>query len=164
MSSWHVVNTAPYQERRAESNLRRQGYRVWLPSLRRSRRHARRIDTIAAPLFPGYLFVELGTEETWSPINGTFGVRRILCDGERPLPLPTEFVQDLRRTIDGEGFVAVPETLTQGQKVRLIAGPFVGCAGTLLGLAARDRVSILLRVLGHEVATVVPRRAVIAAA
>jgi transcriptional antiterminator RfaH len=52
MIGWYVVNKLPPQEAQAESNLLRQGYRIWLPSIRRSRRHARLIETILAPLFP----------------------------------------------------------------------------------------------------------------
>ena len=156
---WYVINTLPHQEGRAEANLRRQGYRAWLPTIKRSRRHARRIDTILSPLFPGYLFVELDPErEAWTSINGTYGVRRILCRGDRPMPVPSGFMEALRQTIDGEGAVAVPETLKPGQKVRLIAGPFVDCVGTLLHLTANGRVSLLLQLLGQEVSTVVSRR------
>ena len=76
-SRWYVVHTRPHQERRAEANLLRQGYRAWLPQMERSRRHARRIETVRTPLFPGYLFVELDiAREAWCAINGTFGVRR----------------------------------------------------------------------------------------
>ena len=60
MSRWYVVHTRPHQERRAEANLLRQGFRVWLPVMERSRRHARRIETVRGALFPGYLFVESG--------------------------------------------------------------------------------------------------------
>jgi transcriptional antiterminator RfaH len=52
MQRWYVVHTQSYQEARAELNLRRQGFEVWLPLSRRRRRHARRIDTVLAPLFP----------------------------------------------------------------------------------------------------------------
>ena len=45
---WYVVHTRPHQERRAEANLVRQGFRTWLPVMERSRRHARRIDTVCA--------------------------------------------------------------------------------------------------------------------
>jgi transcriptional antiterminator RfaH len=159
VSQWFVVNTLPHQEARAEANLRRQGYRAWLPSIKRSRRHARRIDTILAPLFPGYVFVELDlSHESWSPINGTFGVRRLLCHRDRPAPVPDNFMQALRETLNEEGVVAVPEPLKPGQKVRLIAGPFVDCIGTLLYLAAKGRVALLLSVLGQEVSTMVSRR------
>ena len=85
MNRWYVVHARPHQERRAEANLLRQGFRVWLPVMERSRRHARRIETVRSALFPGYLFVELDIERaTWRAINGTFGVRRLLADGLYP--------------------------------------------------------------------------------
>lgn len=159
MSRWYVVNTLPHQEARAEVNLRQQGYRPWLPSMKRVRRHARRVDTVAAPLFPGYLFVELDVEsEAWGPINGTFGVRRLLCHRERPAPMPAGFVEALRQTADGDGFLSAPETLGPGQKVRLIAGPLVDCVGTLMHLASNGRVGLLLHLLGQDVSAVVSRR------
>lgn len=161
--AWYVVNTLPHQEIRAEANLKRQGYRAWLPAFRRSRRHARRIETVLAPLFPGYLFVQLDlARDAWSPINGTYGVRRLLCRDERPARVPEDFVEGLRHTVDGEGLVAVPEAgLEPGRKVRLLAGPFADCIGTLLHLAARDRVALLLDVLGTQVSTLVSRRMVV---
>ena len=74
---WYVVHTRPHRERRAEANLLRQGNRAWLPQMERSRRHARRIETVRMPLFPGYLFVSLDmARDAWRAIDGTFGVRR----------------------------------------------------------------------------------------
>ena len=74
---WYLVHTRPHQERRAEANLLRQGYRAWLPQMERSRRHARRIETTRMPLFPGCLFVSLDmARDAWRAIDGTFGVRR----------------------------------------------------------------------------------------
>jgi transcriptional antiterminator RfaH len=95
---WCVVNSLPHQEARAKANLVRQGYRAWLPTIRRSRRHARRIETVLAPLFPGYLFVDLDpTQQIWSPINGTGGVRRLLCDNMRPASVPDSFMEGCKR-------------------------------------------------------------------
>ena len=154
---WCVVNSLPHQEGRAEANLVRQGYRVWLPTFRRSRRHARRIETVLAPLFPGYLFVELNlTQQIWSPINGTFGVRRLLCENMRPACVPNSFMEALQKRTNDEGIVAMAaSSLRPGQKVRLVAGPFIDCIGTLLRLDAKDRVALLLSILGQEVRAVV---------
>lgn len=162
MKRWYAAHTLPHQEMRAQSNLDRQGYRVWLPAFKRSRRHARRIDTVTAPVFPGYLFVELDLDiDAWSPINGTFGVRRLLCQEGRPSEVPASFIEELSQTLDDDGLVSLPETaLKPGQKVRLLAGPFADCVGTLLGLAARDRVALLLQVLGTDVSATVSRRLV----
>lgn len=145
-----MVNTRPHQEARAELNLKRQGYRAWLPVMERSRRHARRIDTVRVPVFPGSLFVELDIDrKSWSAINGSFGVRRLLTEGPHPKALPDDFVAALRDTAGAEGTCAVaPNNLEPGETVRITAGPFVDCVAVVCALAPGDRVKLLLDVLG----------------
>lgn len=164
--AWYVANTLPHHEVRAKTNLLQQGYRAWLPTLKRARRHARRIDTVLAPLFPGYLFVELDpTKQIWSPINGTVGVRRLLCQNMRPVRVPDKFIETLRQRTDNDGIVAtLGSDLRPGQKVRIVAGPLLDRVGTLLNLAAKDRVALLLSILGQEVSTVMSRSFVTPAA
>ena len=166
MSKWYVVHTRPHQEQRAEVNLARQGYRTWLPVMERSRRRAKRFESGHAPLFPGYLFVELDIgREPWRAINGTFGVKRLLADGPRPRALPEEFVTALREATGADG-VSSPEPpdLKPGDAVTIAIGPFVECAAVVLRLAPRERVEVLLDVLGGRVPARLPKRAVIAAA
>ena len=166
MTRWYVVHARPHQEHRAEVNLTRQGYRVWLPVMERSRRRAKRFETGHLPLFPGYLFVELDiAREPWRAINGTFGVKRLLADGPHPRAVPEEFVTALRKATRADG-VSTPEPpdLKPGDAVTIAAGPFVECAAIVLRLAPRDRVEVLLDVLGGRVPARLPKRAVIAAA
>jgi len=166
MNRWYVVNTRPHQELRAELNLKRQGYRAWLPVMERSRRHARRIETIRVPVFPGYLFVELDIErEAWGAINGTFGVRRLLADGGRPQALPDAFVAALWESGEREGTcVITPEILQPGETVRITSGPFVDCIAVVQELSPGERVKLLLNVLGGRITAEVSRRAVASAA
>ena len=166
MNRWYVVHTRPHQERRAETNLLRQGFRVWLPVMERSRRHARRIETVRGALFPGYLFVALDPEcAAWRAINGTFGVRWLLCDGTRPQALPQNFVAALRCAVAADGLsTAAPADLRPGDAVRITAGPFTECAASVLRLGPGERVEVLLDVLGGRVPARLPRRAVVAAA
>jgi transcription elongation factor/antiterminator RfaH len=162
MKAWYVASVQPHQEERADQNLRRQGFESWLPRTRRSRRHARRIDMILAPFFPGYLFVRLNCElERWRSINGTRGVRHLLCQDGRPAQLPAGFVESLRDSADVEGLLTVPaEALKVGEPVRLASGPFADYVGTLVRLTDQGRVTLLLKLLGRDVVTLVPRGAV----
>ena len=166
MSSWYVVHARPHQEQRAEVNLARQGYRVWLPMMKRSRRRMKRFESGRAPLFPGYLFVELDVaRQPWRAINGTFGVKRLLTDGPRPQALPEEFVVALREVTGDDGVsTPAPPDLQPGDAVTITAGPFVECAAVVLRLAPRERVEVLLDVLGGRVPARLPRRSVISAA
>ncbi|TVR96093.1 MAG: transcriptional activator RfaH [Rhodospirillales bacterium] len=166
MSEWCVVNTLPHQEARAELNLLRQGFRAWFPVMARTRRHARKIETIRAPVFPGYLFVELDLDrESWGTINHSFGVRRLLTQDLKPQVVPDGFVVTLRDAIDPDGIWAMPAAeLRPGQRVRVASGPFADQVATVVSLAPGDRVRVLLEMLGGAVTTTLPRSAVIHAA
>ncbi|MCY4310853.1 MAG: transcriptional activator RfaH [Rhodospirillaceae bacterium] len=163
---WYVVHARPHQERRAEENLRRQGYRVWLPVMARSRRHARRIETVRVPLFPGYLFVALDlARDRWRAINGTFGVRRLVANGARPMALPEEFVASLHGATGADGLSTMaPADLQPGDAVTIVSGPFTEYAAVILRLGSADRVEVLLDILGGRVPARLSRRALVAAA
>ncbi|MFN3622682.1 MAG: transcriptional activator RfaH [Hyphomicrobium sp.] len=167
MKRWYVVASQPLKEARAESNLCRQGYEVWLPKLLRERRHARRIDRAMVPMFPGYLFVRFDPDvQPWRAINGTFGVRHLIVQGDRPRPILGDFVDRLKEAADESGIVGLQgaEALRSGHRLRLLTGPFADTVGTLVRLAQRDRVAMLLDLLGREVEILVSRRDVMAVA
>ncbi len=166
MRAWYVVNTLVHQEGRGEADLTCQGFHAWWPAILRARRHDRRIDTVRAPLFPGYVFVEVDPETTsWSPINGTFGVRRLFCENGKLAKLPDSFVGQLRRSLEDIGIASPGQPwFKPGHQVRLLSGPFADYVGTLLKLTAKDRVTLLLSVLGRDVETLVATRQVAPAA
>ena len=158
MQGWYVVHTQAHQEARAELNLRRQGFAAWLPLFRRARRHARRIDHVLAPLFPRYLFVRLDLSiQPWRAINGTFGVVRLLCNGDTPLAVPDGLVEKIMQRRDGSGTVVLPpRRLAVGEAVRVALGPFADLEGLFQEMAGRDRVVLLFNVLGRKVRASVP--------
>ena len=158
MRRWFVVNAHTGQEQRAEFNLHRQGYCVWLPSFRKLRKHARKTVSVDAAVFPGYLFVEFDPDaDRWYPIMNTFGVRRLLSNERGPVAVPQRFLDNLRGhlALDGEAPDALPE-LAAGAELEVVSGPFAGSFATFLGLAAQERVRVLLNVLGAGVRTTLP--------
>ena len=72
---WYVVQTHPHAEQKASLNLARQGYGVYLPRYLKRRRHARRVETVAAPLFPRYMFVAVDRAVQQMAVH-SFDVRR----------------------------------------------------------------------------------------
>ena len=54
---WYVAQTQANAENKAVAHLARQGFATYLPRYLKRRSHARRVDVVAAPLFPRYLFV-----------------------------------------------------------------------------------------------------------
>jgi len=122
-SRWYVAQTHPRAEAKAAWHLRRQGFTIYLPRILKQRRHARRIDRVAAPLFPSYLFVSIDmTTQRWLAVDSTIGVTRLVRDYERP-----------------------------GDKVRVIGGALCDCCGLYEGMTGQERVAILLELLGRKV-------------
>lgn len=163
---WFAVNTRPRCEAHAARHLARQGFAPWLPEVRATRRHARKTETIATALFPGYLFVGFDPAvQPWRAINGTVGVRRLVSQGDRPLPVPDAFINELRGRQGADGFFAIATgDLRPGDQVRFRAGPFTDCVGTLLRVEGRDRVCLLFGILGRAITATAPREDIVAAA
>lgn len=156
-AQWFVVQTNPNEEMKADINLRRQNYETWVPSFRKTRRHARKTDSVLSPLFPGYLFVKMDVGmQGWRSINGTFGVRALLCSDSKPLAVPPDFIETLQRQVLDDGSFAQPDAMKSGQIVRITGGAFEDCVATIVSLNGSDRALLLLKILGREVETFVP--------
>jgi transcriptional antiterminator RfaH len=151
---WYVVQTQVNGEAKATRNLLRQGYDVYLPRYLKRRRHARKVDFAARPLFPRYMFVAIDiATQRWRSIQSTFGVSRLVANGNHPAIVPEGVIHSLKAREDDKGFVRLDSkpAFAPGEKVRVLAGAFVDSAGLFSGVADHDRVSILLDMLGREV-------------
>jgi transcriptional antiterminator RfaH len=151
---WYVVQTQVNGEAKAAQNLLRQGYQVYLPRYLKRRRHARKVDFTAKPLFPRYMFVAIDmATQRWRSIQSTFGVARLVTNGDDPATVPEGVVYALRAREDDKGFIRLDSkpAFAPGDKVRVLAGAFMDSAGLFSGLADHDRVSILLDMLGRKV-------------
>lgn len=160
---WYVVHTQPHKEAHADLHLRRQGFATYLPRYQRSRRHARRTETVARPLFPRYLFVALDVaRDRWRAIHSTIGVSHLILAGEEPLSVPDRIVAEIRARETEDGYVALglPAGIGPGSRVRLIDGIFADAKGVLERIADDRRVAILLELLGREVRVFVPAASV----
>ena len=103
---WYVAQTQPGREQCALLNLTRQDFTAYLPRWRKRRSHARKIDTVLAPLFPRYIFVSLDLDNmSWRSVNGTFGVSRMIANGERPAPVPRGVVEAIQSREGPDGAI-----------------------------------------------------------
>ena len=151
---WYVAQTHPHAETKASLHLRRQGFDVYLPRYLKQRRHARRVEKIAAPLFPSYLFVTIDmATQRWLSIDSTFGVTRLVRVGDRPAPVPQSVIDALKGRENSAGIVQLDRRprFLPGDKIRVVGGAFCDCYGLYEGMSARERVAILLDLLGRKV-------------
>jgi transcriptional antiterminator RfaH len=151
---WYVAQTHPHAEIKASWHLERQGFQTYLPRYLKKRRHARRTETVTAPLFPRYLFVAVDmTSQRWLSIRSTIGVTRMVCDGDRPAAVPVSVFEALKRREDASGLIRLDEKprFVPGDKVCVLDGAFQDCLGLYEGMSSNERVTILLDLLGRKV-------------
>jgi transcription antitermination factor NusG len=122
-----------------------EGYEVYCPRLRELRRdHGRRVEVLL-PLFPGYTFLRVVTgwwQARWTP--GTCG---LVMDGATPAKVPDAVIAEIRSRERKERSRRHPDCVRA-----------IGCASCAArdqlaiyaGMSGRDRVAVLLRLLGGE--------------
>jgi transcriptional antiterminator RfaH len=145
MGFWACAQLQPQRERLALHTLSLAGYTTYLPRLRQHRvSRGRRIETTPA-LFPGYAFVLI--ELQWHTARWAPGVVRIVLDGAAPARVPDAVIAEIRGRERG-GLVELPPPFKRGNRVRVLHGPLAGHVGLYAGMKPRERVEVLLAILG----------------
>lgn len=155
--SWYLVYCKPRQESVARENLARQGYETYLPFMREIRRRQGKRVPLIAPMFPRYLFIHLDNRtDNWAPIRSTLGVISLVRFGQTAAQVPDKLIGLLRSREDAQGLQILPaEEYKPGSRVRITQGGFAGYEGIFQAASGRDRVTVLLDVLGRKARTTV---------
>jgi transcriptional antiterminator RfaH len=150
---WYVVQTQPHAEQRADEHLRRQGFVTFLPRLLKSRRHARKTETVSRPLFPRYMFVRLDTaSQGWHAIRSTFGVTSLIGGEQGPTPVRDGIIEALHAQQGSDGFFrAQVRRFAPGEAIRVVDGLFASAVGIFERMSDVERVAVLLELLGRRV-------------
>jgi transcriptional antiterminator RfaH len=148
VSSWTVVATHPQAERWAEANISRAGYRTYLPLVagkKRDRAIRTMFHDVLLPLFPGYLFAEVGSADPWTPIRYAPGVRSLIIYGNRLQYARAGAVEALQA---GEEFRReVPQGAAAwrvGASCAILGGVFEGAAAVVVELRGLRAVVALI--------------------
>ncbi len=155
---WFAAITQPQREGVAIDNLRRQGFFTFAPLERVVRRHARKTIATTAPVFRGYVFIRMDpTRARWRSINGTLGVRSLVTSCDIPLAVKPGVIETLIASTDADGVLEFVDSLQPGMTVRLKEGPFAEQLGVIERLDGRNRLVLLMSLMGGQVRTGVSR-------
>ncbi len=107
--------------------------------------------TVERRVFPGYILVQmLLTEESWYVVRNTPGVTGFVGMGNEPTPLRPEEVSQIIKRMEAEA-PRIKVTYKQGQKVRIIDGPFNDFIGTVEDIdMERAKVRVMVSFFGRD--------------
>ncbi|MDO8275209.1 MAG: transcription/translation regulatory transformer protein RfaH [Serpentinimonas sp.] len=146
---WYLVHTKPRKELCALEHLERQGFGCYLPLLRSEKLRRASLQPCDEPLFPRYLFIQLGLDlqaRSWGPIRSTVGVSRLVAFGSEPAKVPDALIDQLLRQEAVLRGQVVP-LFQPGQRVRVTQGPFAGLEGVFQIAEGERRVLVLIEML-----------------
>jgi transcription elongation factor/antiterminator RfaH len=150
--AWYLVHTHSGKEKLVVSHLERQGYCVFLPLHTKKVKAGRATKEVTAALFPAYLFVSFDRAiQNWRPINGTFGVKQLVCFNQMPAQVPSGIMEALFARLEASGLIQASPALHAGDRVRIADGPFTGQIAKIEALPSRERARLLLDIMSQWV-------------
>ena len=131
-------------------NLENQDFRSFLPMQKLTIRKGTTFKTFLRPLFPGYIFVAQGlAADQWRKINNTRGVTRVVRLDEKPTPVPATIMDQLFARCDATGVFKRSATLVAGDDAKITQGPFVDAIAKIIEIDPKQRVHLLLDLMGQ---------------
>ena len=153
MPFWSCAQIETHRERLALYTLGLAGYPTYLPRIQSKQR--------VVALFPGYAFIWV--ESQWRAARWSPGVLGLIMGGDVPAKVPDVVIAEIRSREGRDGLVKLPQParLESGDRLRIVAGPFTGQLALYAGQVPRERVAVLLAVLGAQTRVELPKRDVV---
>jgi transcriptional antiterminator RfaH len=161
--AWYCARTKPKHEHIAAANVHRNlGLEVFHPRLRVNRATRRGAARVIEPVFPCYIFVRCILTESLNEIRYATGVSTIVHFGHRTPAVSDSVIQELQECFGAEELMTADDALQPGVEVTVADGAFLGMRAFVLRvLPARQRVQILLDILGRPTPVEVDRNLVV---
>ena len=152
---WVLIYTKAKQEKKANENLQKQGFKTFLPLISPSNKKSEFKSLV--PVFPRYLFAQINLEtDNWSSIRSSYGVSHIVMFSEQFTSIPNYIVQLIQDKLDESGIYKEKVSTVDYQKgdpVFIKEGKFAGIDAIFLSKKSKDRVRLLLKLLNTSVVT-----------
>ena len=149
-AKWFCLRSQPKHEHIAAARLRQcEEIEVFCPRVRIQRSTRRGLVWFTEALFPNYLFARFEWMRSQALVRSCQGVSGIVRFGDHVPEVSAGALTDLRTYMDDAELKTVSFSITEGDDVEIVEGPFRGQNGVVKQLLpARERVKVLLEVLG----------------
>lgn len=148
---WYAVYTWARHEKVVARHFEERGVVYFLPLYQAIHRWNERAARVSSPLFPGYVFVQIGAKNRHTPLQVP-GVVHFVSTGGAPCPIPDEEVEALRMVLLNGKDVGPHPYLAPGNSVRIASGPLAGLCGTIQRTKSGSRFIVSVEMIKRSVA------------
>jgi len=158
---WYAVHSRSRHEKRIHQFLQTNSIDSFLPLYEAVHRWKDRRALVTLPLFPGYLFVHIASEERLKVLTAP-GVVRLLSAHGRPIPVPDSEIDALRNCAARNARMEPHPYLTVGRRVLVKSGPFTDMEGILIRKKGQFRLVVSVNLIARSVAMELDRSDIVA--
>ena len=149
IDNWYVLYTFSKHEKKIATYLDQAGIEFFLPLQNIVKQWSDRKRQLTLPLFPNYLFVKTNASNFWK-IRDINGVIRFVNDGRKPIPVSSNTIHSIQKVLKGN-FRLEKFLLGQGERVKVVEGPFAGVEGKFVRYKNKNMLVIEIELVNSSV-------------
>lgn len=150
---WVLIYTKARQEIVANENLKKQGFKTFLPLIDET--NESNVFRSLVPVFPRYIFAQINLGlDNWTSIKSSYGVGHIVMFGEKFTSIPNNIIKLIQDKLNEEGIYKesiLTVDFQKGDSLTIKEGRFAGIDAIFLSNKSKDRVRLLLKLLNTTV-------------
>lgn len=161
--TWFCVHSQPKHEHIAAAHLRKmEDIEVFLPRIRFRRGGQRGMTWVTEALFPGYLFAGFDWQLSLRRVQSACGVQGVVHFGNHWPAIPEAIIEELRQVIGTTELHTIAQELAAGEAVHVVEGTLRGLRAIVsCVMSERDRVAVLMELLGRQTMVELPTSSII---
>lgn len=152
--SWFVLHLRPRSEKKVAGVCEKHGIEYYLPLRRETKIYQRRKVTVYKPMFPGYLFVSFTRKER-EYLSRTGHLVRIMEPDDEALLIHE--LDQIRKALAADETLGTATVLTEGRRVRITDGPFMGIEGIVESARKKNFVRLNVDMIGSAAVVEIDR-------
>ena len=144
MKYWVIASYKINEIKRLEVNLLNQKFAYYLPKITKKKVNSPPKEEV---LFPGYIFININIKN-YSALKNTKGIKKILKFGNNISYIPDEEIKTFKFLEKSSKKDPMISKIKIGQEAIISKGSFRGTIVQIISLPSKNRVNVLLSILG----------------
>ena len=155
---WYAIYVNSRAEKKVEADLTCKGIETFLPLKKSLRKWSDRKKWIDMPLIPGYCFVKIVLKINSLEVLQTNHVVGFVRFEGKPAVIRERQIVFLKRMLKQSDYAweITHEKFVPGQKVEIVAGPFIGLEAELIRVKGKYRVGVRIEQINNTLIVDIP--------